>query len=229
MAELQLPARPRQSDYLRGVLKKGGLRAATAWLTKQILPIEIFDFFTIGADTPDAAPPAPERHLLSIRTTSDCNACGEALLKQLGRQSGHSVRSIVASGGRVYALVENGEVLAQLTLDLSGPVAIETPIPLRLSLPEKAGFLSYLYTYPAWRGQGMAQRLIRSTVRDLMQDGIRQVIAHVSTTNINSQNAFLGAGWQRSGLLVTDRINRILYRGSELALQGITLAERRGR
>lgn len=202
------------------------MRGTAAWLIKQVLPVEIFDFFVASIDDLHAARSTPDPRMLAIRTAADCNACGDALLAQLGRQSGHGVRSIVASGGCVYALVENGQVLAQLTMDLRAPVAVETPIPLRVSLPEKAGFLSYLYTYPAWRGKGLAQHLIRSAVHDLGKSGISQVVAHVSTTNVNSQNAFLGTGWRRSGLMVTDRNSRVLYSGPGLAARGITLTAR---
>lgn len=202
------------------------MRGTTAWLIKQVYPVEIFDFFVTTIDELHGAKAAPDRRLLSIRTAADCRACGDALLSQLGRHSGHGVRSIIASGGRVYALVEDGEVMAQLTMDLAGPLAIENPIPLRVTLPENAGFLSYLYTYPAWRRHGLAQRLIRSVVQDLNRDGIREVIAYVSSTNVSSQNAFLATGWRRTGLMVTDRNSRVLYCAQKLASHGIALSSR---
>ena len=164
--------------------------------------------------------------MIALRTAADCRACDAALLESLGRYSGHSVRSIVASGGRVYALIEDGEPMAQLTLDLVGPIAVENPIPLKISLPENSGFLNHLHTWPAWRRHGLAQRLIRSAVHDLQQERVTRVFAYVSATNISSQNAFLATGWRRSGLMVTDRISRLLYSGQELATQGIALSPR---
>lgn len=202
------------------------MRGTAAWLIKQAFPVEIFDFFVTGIDDLHAAKAAPDHRLVAVRTMADCTRCGETLLQRLGRQSGHGVRSIVASGGRVYALVENGEILSQFTLDLTGPVAVETPIPLRISMPRGAGFLSYLYTYPAWRGQGLAQRLIRSAANDLSRDGLSNVIAHVSATNVNSQNAFLATGWRRAGLVLTDRHRCVLYGGRGLAEHGIAVAAR---
>lgn len=241
MAEPELPARLRQSDSLRTAfkkgglkranlkkrrLKRGGLRGTTAWLIKQVYPVEIFDLFVTGINDLRGGAAEPDGRLLRLRTAADCRSCGEAMLDQFGRHSGHGARSIVASGGRVYALVEDGEIMAQLTMDLTGPVAIETPIPLTIALPEKTSFLSHLYTYPAWRRHGLAQRLIRSAVHDLNQEGVTQVIAHVSSTNVASQNAFLATGWRRTGLVVTDRSSRILYSEQRLAAHGITLAAR---
>ena len=229
MAELKLPARLRQSDTFRTALKKGGMRGTTAWLIKQVYPVEIFDFFVTGMNDLRGGTAAPDGRMLRLRSAADCRGCAEAMLDQLGRHGGHGVRSIVASGGRVYALVEDGEIMAQLTMDLAGPVAIENPIPLKIALPEKTGFLSHLYTYPAWRRHGLAHRLIRSAVQDLSREGVSQVIAHVSSTNIASQNAFLQTGWRRTGLVVTDRSSRVLYSGQRLAAHGITLAARMAR
>lgn len=229
MAQRNLSVRLRQNDTFRTALKKGGMRGTTAWLIKQVYPVEIFDFFVTGINDLHGGAAAPDGRMLRLRTAADCRSCGDALLDQLGRHSGHGVRSIVASGGRIYALVEDGEIMAQLTMDLVGPVAIENPIPLKIALPQNAGFLSHLYTYPAWRRHGLAQRLIRSAVHDLSRDGISQVIAHVSSTNVASQNAFLATGWRRSGLVVTDRSSRVLYSGQTLAAQGITLAARMAR
>ena len=202
------------------------MRGTAAWLIKQAFPVEIFDSFVTSIDGLRTAKAAPDPRLVTIRTMADCARYGETLLHRLGRQSGHGVRSIVASGGRVYALVENGEVITQLTLDLTGPVAVETPIPLRIAIPRGAGFLSYLYTYPAWRRRGLAQRLIGSALHDLSRDGVTDVITHVSSTNVNSQNTFLATGWRRTGLMLTDRHRRVLYGGPQLVSQGIGIAPR---
>lgn len=231
MAELRLPARLRRNGHLKSPLRKGSLRGAAAWLIEQSFPVEILDFFVacpehLRAGEPAAPPAAPDHRLVSIRTMADCQRLGEPLLDRLGRQSGHGVRSIIASGGRVYALVEGGEILSQLTVDLNGPVAVETPIPLRVALPGGSGFLSYLYTSPKWRGQGLAQRLLRLTAHELGREGITRLVAHVSATNVNSQNVFLATGWQRAALVLTDRHRCVLYGGRGLANHGIAVTAR---
>lgn len=200
---------------------------------KRVMPIEIYDVFLASAGDLQTAQAAgghssagidasPEARFTALRTLADCDACGEALVSRLSRQSGHNVRRIIRAGGRVYALVDGDAVLTQLTVDLRAPVAVETPVPLFIKLPPAAGFLSYLYTYPAWRGRGLAQRLIRHVVRGLSEEGTSHFVSHVSATNISSQNAFLASGWRRAGLLVTDRRRRILYQGG-LSRHGIAI------
>lgn len=217
-------------------LKPGGIRGIAAWLVKRILPIEIFDFFVSPnfnahdlssrhnsySARENAVSEHSNNHFLTLRRADDCDALKETFLHQLSSESGRGVRSILRRGGRVYAFIQGNDIQVQLTIDLVGPLVLDTPLPLLIELPEKVAFLSFLFTYPRYRGQGMAQRLIRATLRDLATEGIEKVITHVSASNVISQSIFLANGWRRVGLLVSDRRSRVLYRGN-LGKRGISI------
>jgi ribosomal protein S18 acetylase RimI-like enzyme len=234
MTKYSLSSQLTSNPLLRMALKPGGIRGTTAWLVKRVLPIEIFDFFVSpdpgvyevsSRHNPPSAREQPVSEysgnsLLTLRSTNDYDGLKETFLNQLSYYSGSGVRSIVRRGGRVYAFAQGDDIQVQLTIDLVGPVEVDTPLPLLIELPEKAAFLGYLFTYSHYRGQGMAQRLIRAAIHDLKAEGIAQVFAHVSASNVNSQNTFLTSGWRRAGLLVSGRHSRVLYQGN-LGKRGI--------
>ncbi len=77
-------------------------------------------------------------------------------------------------------------------------------------MAETDAFLSYLYTWPAYRRQGAARYLIAATVSDLSMRNTHRVFAHVRATNVPSLAAFERAGWKAGATILCTLSGRLL-------------------
>lgn len=188
--------------------ERGGMRSLGFWLLRKALALDVYTLFALPLhDAGTALPPACT--LLRLVSDDDLARCPESVLDQLGPHTGVGVRKVLAEGGRIYALVEDGHVRSQTRIDI-GAAHTDTPCPLTCEVGARNGFLSFLYTHPSSRRGGWARKLIVATASSMAQEGLVLCFAHVQATNLRSVNTFLSLGSRHAGWLLASRGGRYL-------------------
>jgi|GEM_PF-4196469 len=188
--------------------ERGGMRSLGFWLLRKALALDVYTLFALPLrDAGTACPPGCT--LLRLVSEEDLACCPEALLDQIGPHTGAGVHKVIAEGGRIYALVEDGAVRSQTRIDI-GAAGTGTPCPLTFALGPRNTFLSFLYTHPASRRGGWAKKLVVATASSMSQEGLQLCFAHVQATNLRSVNTFLSLGARHAGWLVASRGGRYL-------------------
>lgn len=188
--------------------ERGGPRSLAFWLLRKVLALDVYALFALPLR--DAGPEFPPGcTLLRLVSENDLARCPDGLLDQIEPHTGVGVREVLAQGGRIYALVENGGVRSQTRIDV-GAARIDTPCPLTCELGPRNAFLSFLYTHPASRRGGWAKKLLVATASSIAQEDLLLCFAHVQATNLRSVNTFLSLGWQHAGWLLASRRGRYL-------------------
>ncbi|MGZ8319508.1 MAG: GNAT family N-acetyltransferase [Telluria sp.] len=188
--------------------ERGGLRSLVFWLLREALSLDVYTLFALPLRDADAACP-PGCTLLRLVSEDDLARCPDGLLDQIEPHTGAGARDVLAQGGRIYALVEDGAVRSQTRIDV-GAALTDTPCPLRCEVGPRNAFLSFLYTHPASRRGGWAKKLLVATAASLAQEELQVCFSHVQATNLRSVNTFLSLGWQHAGWLLASRGGRYL-------------------
>ncbi|MGJ7915143.1 GNAT family N-acetyltransferase [Massilia sp. LXY-6] len=188
--------------------ERGGLRSLSFWLLRKALALDVYTLFALPLrDAGTACPPGCT--LLRLVSEDDLARCPDSLLDQIGPHTGAGVRQVLAQGGRIYALVEDGAVRSQTRIDV-GTAHTDTPCPLTCKVGPRNAFLSFLYTHPSSRRGGWAKKLLVATASSMAQEGLQICLSHVQATNLRSVNTFLSLGWQHGGWLLASRGGRYL-------------------
>lgn len=188
--------------------ERGGMRSLGFWLLRNTLALDVYTLFALPLrDAGKACPPACT--LLRLASEDDLARCPADLVEQIGPHTGAGVHKVIAQGGRIYALVENGVVRSQTRIDV-GAATTDTPCQLACEVGPRNAFLSFLYTHPASRRGGWAKKLILATASSMAQEGLQLCFAHVQATNLRSVNTFLSMGSRSAGWLVASRGGRYL-------------------
>lgn len=188
--------------------ERGGLRSLGFWLLRKGLALDVYTLFALPLrDAGMACPPGCT--LLRLVSEDDLARCPDGLLDQIGPHTGAGVRKVLAQGGRIYALVEDGAVRSQTRIDV-GAARTDTPCPLTFEMGPHNAFLSFLYTHPASRRGGWAKKLLVATASSMAQEELQICFSHVQATNLRSVNTFLSLGWQHAGSLLASRGGRYL-------------------
>lgn len=192
--------------------ERGGMRSLGFWLMRKTLALDVYTLFALPLPlAPHHAGAAcpPGCTLLRLVSDDDLARCPEDLLEQLGRHTGVGVRKVLAQGGRIYALVEDGAVRSQTRIDI-GAARTATPCALTCKVGPRNAFLSFLHTHPASRRGGWAKKLIAATASSMAQEGLQLCFAHVQATNLRSVNTFMSMGARHAGWLLASRGGRYL-------------------
>lgn len=188
--------------------ERGGPRSLGFWLLRKALALDVYTLFALTLrDTGTACPPGCT--LLRLVSEDDLARCPDAVLEQINPHTGAGLRKVIAQGGRIYALVEDGAVRSQTRIDI-GTAHTGTPCPLTCEVGSRNAFLSFLYTHPASRRGGWAKKLMVATMSSMAQEGLQLCFSHVQATNLRSVNTFLSLGWQHAGWLLASRGGRYL-------------------
>lgn len=188
--------------------ERGGPRSLGFWLLRKVLALDVYTLFALPLR--DAGPSYPPGcTLLRLVSENDLASCPEHLLDQINPHTGAGVRKVLAQGGRIYALVEDGAVRSQTRIDV-GTARTGTPCPLLCEVGPRNAFLSFLYTHQASRRGGWAKKLIIATASSMAQEGLQLCFSHVQATNLRSINTFQSLGWQHAGWLLASRSGRYL-------------------
>jgi ribosomal protein S18 acetylase RimI-like enzyme len=197
-----------QHERVALLRERGGPRSLAFWLLRRVLALDVYTLFALPLrDAGPACPPGCT--LLRLASEDDLARCPASLLEQIDPHTGAGVRKVIAQGGRIYALVEDGAVRSQTRIDI-GAAGTDTPCPLTLEVGPRNGFLSFLYTHPASRRGGWAKKLLVATASSMAQEGLQVCLSHVQATNLRSINTFLSLGWQHAGWLLASRGGRYL-------------------
>jgi ribosomal protein S18 acetylase RimI-like enzyme len=188
--------------------ERGGMRSLSFWLLRKALALDVYTLFALPLHNGDTACP-PGCTLLRLVSADDLARCPDGLLDQIGPHTAAGVHKVLAQGGRIYALVEDGTVRSQTQIDV-GTARTDTPCPLTCVVGARNAFLSFLYTHPASRRGGWAKKLLVATASSMAQDGLQMCFSHVQATNLRSVNTFLSLGWQHAGWLLASRGGRYL-------------------
>ncbi|KQQ87013.1 N-acetyltransferase [Massilia sp. Leaf139] len=203
--------------------ERGGPRSLGFWLLRKALALDVYTLFALPLrDAGTACPPGCT--LLRLVSEEDLTHCPDALLDQIGPHTGIGVRKVLAQGGRIYALVEDGKVRSQTRIDV-GSARTDTPCALTCEVGARNAFLSFLYTHPASRRGGWAKKLLVATASSMAREGLQTCFSHVQATNLRSINTFLSLGWQRAGWLLASRGGR--YLGTVGAQRALRVLRRR--
>ena len=188
--------------------ERGGLRSLGYWLLRRTLALDVYPLFALALR--DAGNPCPPGcTLLRLASEDDLARCSDSLLEQIGPHTGAGVQKVLAQGGRIYALVEDGAVRSQTRIDV-GSARTDTPCSLSFDVGPRNAFLSFLYTHPASRRGGWAKKLLVATSSSMAQEGLQVCFSHVQATNLRSVNTFLSLGWRHAGRLLATRSGRYL-------------------
>lgn len=201
--------RAQLQERLALLRSKGGISAAAFWLIRTTGRIDLFKVLTLEYPPAQPGTQGHSFELVELRSASDIDTCGHAILATLDRHCGQGVAAVVSRGGRVFAAVGPAGVLCQLTIDTRFSL-IDTPCDLVVELPEGDCFLSFLYTPPESRQGGWAKALIAAVSQSLALEGIKRCLCHVQATNVRSLRTFSSAGWQVRGVLAATPGRRFL-------------------
>jgi hypothetical protein len=193
-------------EFLKG---PGGLRAAVYFGLKLLARIDVFRIVWIFSqpDTPSRLPSG--WRYLSLHTEKALSDFPHDIIEQAAEQCGSNPKKLLRRGGSLHLLLAGDSLVAQLSIE-RGPICrIDSP-PLYLCMAETDAFLSYLYTWPAYRRRGAAQQLIVATVSDLSTRGVHRVIGHVRATNVPSLAAFQHANWKIGAMIICTLSGRLL-------------------
>jgi len=188
--------------------ERGGLRSLGFWLLRKALALDVYTLFVLPLREAGAACP-PGCTLLRLASEDDLARCPDGLLDQIGPHTGAGVRKVLAQGGRIYALIEDGTVRSQTRIDV-GAARTATPCKLTFEVGPRNAFLGFLYTHPASRRGGWAKKLLVATASSMAQEGLQLCFSHVQATNLRSVNTFQSLGWQPAGWLLASRGGRYL-------------------
>ena len=188
--------------------ERGGLRSLGFWLLRNVLALDVYTLFALPLRDDGTACP-PGWTLLRLVSEDDLARCPVSLLDQIEPHTGAGVRNVLAQGGRIYALVEDGAVRSQTLIDV-GAARTDTPCPLTCEVGPRNAFLSFLYTHPASRRGGWAKKLLVATASSMAREELQVCFSHVQATNLRSVNTFLSLGWQHAGWLLASRSGRYL-------------------
>jgi len=197
-----------QNERVALLRERGGPRSLGFWLLRRVLALDAYTLFALPLRDAGAACP-PGCTLLRLVSEDDLARCPASLLEQIDPHTGAGVRKVIAQGGRIYALVEDGAVRSQTRIDVATS-RTDTPCPLTFEVGPHNAFLSFLYTHPASRRGGWAKKLLVATASSMAQDGLQVCLSHVQATNLRSINTFLSLGWQHAGWLLASRGGRYL-------------------
>lgn len=179
-------------EFLRG---PGGLRAAGYFGLKLLARVEAFRVVWTMAQ-PDTAAMLPSGwRYLDFYNSEALSGFSSEIIEQAADQCGWKPERLLNRGGSLHLLLIDNSLAAQLSIEPGPACRIDSP-PLHLSMGEKDTFLSHLYTWPAFRRRGAAQRLIATTVSGLSKRNVQRIVAHVRATNVPSLAAFEHAGWK---------------------------------
>jgi ribosomal protein S18 acetylase RimI-like enzyme len=197
-----------QHERVALLRERGGPRSLGFWLMRQVLALDVYTLFALPLrDTGSTCPPGCA--LLRLANDDDLARWPAVLLDQIDPHTGIGLRNVLAQGGRIYALVEDGAVRSQTRIDV-GAARTDTPCPLTLEVGARNAFLSFLYTHPASRRGGWAKKLLVATASSMAQEGLQVCLSHVQATNLRSVNTFLSLGWRHAGWLLASRGGRYL-------------------
>lgn len=197
-----------QHERVALLRERGGPRSLGFWLLRKALALDVYTLFALPLRSADTTCP-PGCTLLRLVSEEDLARCPDSLLEQISPHTGAGLHKVLAQGGRIYALVEDGAVRSQTRIDV-GAARTDTPCPLSCEVGARNVFLSFLFTHPASRRGGWAKKLVVAAAASMAQEGLQLCFAHVQATNLRSVNTFLSLGARPAGWLLASRGGRYL-------------------
>ena len=204
-------------------LSPGGLRAASYFFLKALTRIEVFKIFARTSKSHNLSTLPPHWCYQAVHTTTALSRLPSGLKEQLSSQCGKSPETIILQRGSLHMLLAGDSLVAQVTAARGPTCQIDSP-PLQLAIPVNDAFLSYLYTWPAFRRKDAARHLLEATVNDLKIQDTHRLLAHIRTTNVPSLGAFKNAGWRSCALLFCNSGGRVLFLLRE-GIEGLTIRQ----
>lgn len=209
-------------DRLNLLRAKGGVQAAAYSFLRRMFLLDAYCVVAenVSALRTDDLVVCENAQFLCIERPDQFLALPIGLREQMDDASGCGVEEAARAGGRVYAMVNNDELLVQLQIE-DRVARVDTPARLRFDLGERGAFLSFLYTAPKFRRGGWATRLIKSTCVDLKARGVEVCYAHIQATNVRSLNTFSRLGWTHVARLLATPGGR--YLGAFRTARGVSM------
>ena len=175
------------------LLGPGGLKAASFFIVKAFVGIEVFRIICKTLDLTEMPVTPKTWRYVVLRSAEDLATLHTSTAGQLGEQAG-SLSGLFKRSGILHALVCDNKVVAQLNIETTPECEIDDPR-LYLTLRKDDAFLGYLYTWPEFRRQGAAQILVAACECYMAGQGFTRLVSHVRATNVPSLAAFRQLNW----------------------------------
>jgi RimJ/RimL family protein N-acetyltransferase len=185
-------------EFLRG---PGGIRAAAYFSLKLLARIDAFRIVWTTAQRDTTLTLPSGWRYVGLYTGEALSGFSRDIIEQAAEQCGWKPERLLNRGGSLHLLLIDDSLAAQLSIEPGPTCRIDSP-PLYLSMGETDTFLSHLYTWPAFRRRGAAQRLLATTASSLSTRNVQRIAAHVRATNVPSLAAFERAGWKGGATIV---------------------------
>lgn len=201
-----MPAFGERLEFLRG---PGGMRAAAWFALKVFARVDVFRLVWVATRSAcDTVLPPGWRHV-EVHTLEAWRALSAEVAGQAASQCGASPERLAGTGASLHLLLAGEALAAQLTVQRGPLCRVDSPA-LRVGMADTDAWLGYLYTWPGFRRQGAAQRLIALAACSAGKRGIERLFAHVRATNVPSLAAFERAGWRSGAALACTPGGRLL-------------------
>lgn len=183
----------------------GGIAATAWWLLKVITHIEAHYVFAQFLDrtTCNCSWLSRQFELRAVRSVAAANEIDPDLRMQLEQHLPDGLTELCLKGGRIFFLIDDRSVVCQLLLNSGSRIHLDVPAGVTLDIGDQRAFVSYLHTDAGYRRMGAATALLQHVGSELLREGLRQVLAHIRTTNVPSLSVFRQSGWLRLGTLWT--------------------------
>lgn len=179
------------------------LSALAYWALRKLTRIQFHHVYAVDLSQPQEAAGLENGFAVSVvKHLEDLENLPPGMEAQLNEQSGMSCRALCERGARLYFIHSGHDIACQLNIN-SGEVTVDSPADLHFRLNATDAFLNYLYTRDAFRGHGLARKLIRYACSDLSKQDKQRCFAHIRATNHASLNAFKLCGWRFCGRIIT--------------------------
>ncbi|KGJ96790.1 GNAT family N-acetyltransferase [Colwellia psychrerythraea] len=188
-----------------------GITALFFGVTNLLFRLERFVFFEIQIPNVSVTNVDNQFEFLKLIKLEDLNQLPELIIDDLNKRTGKTVRELIIEGAYVYALLLEQTVVAQVVISKTLPVMIDTPLPLVVDYSIGSRLLGYLYTNPVHRGNNLAGNLISNVIQDLQCKEVPLLIAHISSTNLNSMRVFRKLAWQSVGSIISYNSRRLIF------------------
>lgn len=179
-------------------------------MVRNLLRLDVYLLYSMTLSRCMSSTPLPDEvRLVVLASQRDLLSCPMEVLQELDAHNGCGVLATIASGGRIYALLNAGTVLSQLRIEFQHFRA-SAPTDLEFTLDNRSAFLGFLHTPALQRRAGYARLLVAATCERLANEGWQRCVCHVQGTNARSKNTFERLGWHHAAWLIAAYQGRML-------------------
>lgn len=194
---------------VRNLTNRSYVSAGTYWAIRRLTGVQFHFVYATYLNSSTSTQVALPLEFFVLESEADLKKLPKNIEIQLNEQSGFSCRDLFEQNARIYLLMDGEKLACQLNIRQS-EVVVDSPVDLILRFESGTVFLNYLYTRDAYRGHGLAGKLISLACEDLARKGLHRCLAHIRATNHASLSSFRKAGWTTCGRIISTTSGRLI-------------------